>query len=353
MSVLLSGVAAAASTPEARVQAFIADFARLHAASDRIREDGDFDRWGTAISRLDAAHFVKDGHSGLDTAMSSNPDHAPGAEKIIRHARDGQEAVIETHLAGKFDSRYFVYELREVRGDWRIVRLRTYLDSAEEPFMTPQERERFTNPKTHALRALPKREAALDGAALFAAGRVAVIDGLSSQVEVRRIGTLKVGSGILVAGDLGYDSRILAPLGQRIAPGRYPVEVSVAFKRVAALRLKISDNPVVRWHPADMGDRGHVIGIDAANVFISDVSALLNVTSRHKEQEFEKFAMDRDMAAALMLHLAEPDDAVVATSGYGDGAYPVYWGVDAAGKPAILLVDMLVLTQLEDGDGEE
>ena len=40
----------------------------------------------------------------------------------------------------------------------------------------------------------------------------------------------------------------------------------------------------------------------------------------------------------------------IASSGYGDGAYPVYWGVDASGNPAVLLVDMLVLSELGEGD---
>src|SRR6185503_14559464 len=137
------------------------------------------------------------------------------------------------------------------------------------------------------LRALPRREAALDGAALFVNGRAVEVAGERSTIEVRRVGTLKVGTGTLVVGDLGYDAMLLPPLGQRIAPGQYPVEVSIAFKHVAALRMKISDRPVVKWHPADMGERNHVVGVDAADVFISDISALLPVTIRHKEKEFE------------------------------------------------------------------
>jgi hypothetical protein len=352
MSFLSTGALGAAPTPEARVQAFIADFARLHAASGKIRDDGDFDKWSAAISRLDAAHFINGANSGLDGVMAGNPEHVPGSEKIIRNVRQDQDVLIETHFPDGSITRYYEYQLREVRGDWRIVKLRSYLDSAEQPYMTPAERARFEKPKTLPLRALPKNEAALDGSTLFTGGRIAQVRGESSPVEVRRVGTLKVTTGILVAGDLGYDSSLLAPLGQRIAPGQYPVEVSIAFKRVAALRLKMSDRPVAKWHPADMGDGGHVVGVDAANVFISDISALLPITSRHKEKEFEKFATTGDLTSALMLSLAEPDDVVVATSGYGDGAYPVYWGVDAAGKPAVLLVDMLVLTELGDEDDE-
>lgn len=347
MSILSSGAGAAAPTPEARVQAFIADFYKLHQASGRIRDDGDFDKWGAAVRKIEATHFIAGGRSGLDGVMSGDPDHSP-AEKIIRNVSEGQDVLIETYLADGYLHHYFEYGLRKIGGDWRIASLRTYLDPIDKPFMNDAERARFEHPRSVPLRALPKREAALDGTALFVNGRIVQVGGESSTIEVRRVGTLKVSTGVLVAGDLGYDSKSLAPMGLRIPPGQYPAEVSIAFKRVAALRLKISDHPVVRWHPADMGERNHVVGVDAADVFISDVSALLPITSRHKEKEFEKFANAGDLTSAIMLNLAGPDDAVIATSGYGDGSYPVYWGVDANGKPAVLLVDMLVLTELDE-----
>lgn len=350
MSKLLCALADPAATPEARVQAFIAEFVELHAASAQVRRDGDFDAWRARISRLDAAHFVAQGRSGLDAVMGDNPYHDTGTKVLIHSVRDGHEAAVETHAVESFLDRYFVYALREIEGDWRIARLRSYLDSAEAPFMTPLEQARFMRPRTHALRELPRCEAELDGAALFAEGRIAEIHGKSSRVDVRRLGTLTVSSGTLIVGDLGYGSSTLAPLDQRIAPGSYPIEISVAFGRVAALRMKVSEQAVVSWHPADAGEEGHVVSVDAGNVFVGDVEALLSATCRRKEQEFEKLATAIDPAAALMLHMTQPDDVAISTSGFGDGAYPVYWGVDAEGELAVLLVDMLVLTELADTD---
>lgn len=342
LSTAFLGATGHASTPEARVHAFIADFAKLHAASEDVRRRTDFEQWSAAVRRLDRIHFVEGGRSGLDGVLS---DYLP-TETIIRSERDSHRAVIETVQPDAMPTRYYEYELRERDGDWRIVRLRSFLASAEEPFLSEQERARFRQEHAPELRPLPEDEAGLDGDALFSNGRLAEVKGQSSVIEVRRVGTLKVVGGILVVGDLGYDSTMLQPLSLRISPGHYPVEVSVAFERVAAMRLRVSDQPVVRWHPADGGGYGHVVGVDAGNVFISDVDALSAVTTRHKDAEFDKLVNDVDMAGALMLHLSEPDDAVVANSGYGDGAYPVYWGLDAAGEPAVLLVDMLVITQL-------
>lgn len=39
------------------------------------------------------------------------------------------------------------------------------------------------------------------------------------------------------------------------------------------------------------------------------------------------------------------NDAVMVTSGYGDGAYPCYWGIDATGSLTSLVVDFLVLAE--------
>ena len=36
---------------------------------------------------------------------------------------------------------------------------------------------------------------------------------------------------------------------------------------------------------------------------------------------------------------------IVVSSGYGDGSYPCYWGLDAQGKPVSLVVDFLVIAE--------
>lgn len=323
----------ALATPEARVRAFIADYFSRHGQSTRIIAAGDFDAWLKVIDGLDQAHFVAGAHRSLDNSMSSSADHHPDTEKITATSTQGDVAQVQTHDPQASVTRFYEYELRQVAGDWRIVSLRGYVESPDEAFMTPTQQQRFQNPNLLALRALPKEEARFNGNELFA-----------GKVAVRRVGTLNASTGVLVVGDLGYDPEILAPLGQRVPPGQYPVEISIADKHVAALRVLLSSQPVVKWHPADMGKGGHVVGVDAGNVAISDVSALLTIKTRQKEKQLEKFAQDSNgLTAATMLTLVKPDDCVVAFSGYGDGEYPVYWGVDRSGKPAVLVVDMLVL----------
>lgn len=349
MGLFTSAAAAAASTPEARVRAFLADYARIHRASAKIIAASDFDRWSEAIAPLDAAHFVPGARSGLDDSMSSQPEHDPDREKITASIPQGDGVLIQTEDPDALITRYYEYVLKRLGEDWRIVQVRGYVRSPEAPFVEPNERAGFLQPTAHPYRELPPGEARLDGAALFAAGRRVQVDRHSGSIEVRRIGTLHVTSGVLVVGDLGYDAAMLGVLGRRVPPGRHPVDVSTAFGRVAAMRVTISDAPVVRWHPADMGEQGgHVVGVDAGNVAIADASALLAITARHKDRQFEQFSERSGIAGAMLLRLANPDDCAIATSGWGDGGYPVYWGVDAAGNPAVLLVDMMVLS--ESGD---
>jgi hypothetical protein len=336
---------------EERVRAFIADYQKAHAEYFARNADTDFDTWRKVIEKLDAAHFVDRG--GMEMASSTqNPSpHQVGLEKFIRNERTAAGVFVETVDRGGVD-KYYEYEMREVNGDWRIVRIREYLDAVDESFMNAKERAAFENPPLVKLRALPKSEAAFDGTALFQAGRSVTLDGKTTVVEVKRLGLMNVSSGVIVAGDFGYDALTLSPLGLRVPPGQYPVDLAVGFGRAAALRLKISDHAVAHWHPADMAHGGHVVGVDAGNVSFSDASALLAVKARDKERAFERFAESREKPLALMLTLLKPNDVAISETGYGDGGYPVYWGLDAAGKPAVLIVDYFVLTRLPEDEDE-
>lgn len=337
---------------EERVKAFIADYQRAHANFFANQRNTDFDAWRQVIEKLDAAHFVDRGGMELANSTENPSPHQVQLEKVIRQARTGAGVFVETFVDRGGVDRYYEYEMREINGDWRILRLREYLHPADKPFMDEKERDVFANPPVLELRALPKAEAAFDGSALFAPGRSVNIDGKTSVIEVKRLGLLNVSTGVIVAGDLGYGSYTLSPLAQRIPPGEYPVDLAVGFGRAAALRLKISDHEVKQWHPADMANGGHVVGVDAGNVSFSDASALLTVKSRDKERAFERFAEASDKPLARMLSLVKANDVAISESGFGDGGYPLYWGIDAAGKPAVLIVDYFVLTSVPKDEDE-
>jgi hypothetical protein len=235
--------------------------------------------------------------------------------------------------------------LREASaGDWRIVRLRQFLDPPDAPFLDAEEKARFENPTIHPLQKLSAEEAGVDGNELFSPGKSVELDDDLSSIEVRSVGMLDVTTGILVVGDLGYDPGVLSPVGQRVPPGSYPAEVAVAFGRNAALRVRFSDRKVAKWHPADMNDDGgHVVGVDAGNVAVMDLAAIMTLNARDKERAFDIYERACQRPRSQMLSLIGTNDTVIADSGWGDGTYPVYWGVDGDGKPAVLVVDFQLI----------
>ena len=325
-------------TPESRVQTFISEFYREHQAFMAQGSDMDFDRWNAVVVRLDAAHFIDGGGMALAGSIENPTPHQPGKENLTTTSRRDGRVYVETSVDRSGLTIYFEYEMRDVSGDWRIVRIRQFLDAADAPFMTAKERPRFENPKPHPLRVMPDEDASFDGTALFTAGRRIQSDGKVSAIEVMRIGHLNVSTGVLVVGDLAYGPEVLSPVGLRVPPGKYPAEVAIAMEHILAIRVVLSDRKVVKWHPADLFDGGHGVGVDAANVSISDVSGVLAVNARRKDRLLESFAGSPGRTTAQMLSLANPDDAVICVSGNGDGAYPVFWGVDAQGKPTVLVV---------------
>jgi hypothetical protein len=295
---------------------------------------------------LDQAHFGDHGGLELAGSISGESPHTLAGEPIVNVTRADERVFVETRVDDKYLTRFYEYELREAQaGDWRIVRLRQFGDPADALFVSARDKPRFDDPAIHPLQPLSAEEATVDGDKFFSHGRVVELDGKASSIEVREVGMLRVTTGILVVGDLGYGPYTLSPLGQRVPPGSYAVDAAVAFERTMALRVRFSKEPAAAWHPADMGDGGHGVGVDAGNVAIMDLAAIMTLNARDKERAFDVYAREAQRPNVRMMSLVETNDAVIADSGWGDGRYPVYWGVDASGKPVVLVVDFLLLPE--------
>ncbi|WP_185262802.1 DUF4241 domain-containing protein [Pseudarthrobacter sp. NBSH8] len=136
------------------------------------------------------------------------------------------------------------------------------------------------------------------------------------------------------------------PLARRILPGTYAVEVAAAADVTVALRLLLSEAPAVSWHPAEFTDGTHGVGVDAGNVALLDVGSLVECQAQRIEAMFQEH-MERLMETpGTMFGLTgEVVDAVMVSSGYGDGTYPCYWGLAADGSLTSLVVDFRVLAE--------
>ena len=61
-----------------------------------------------------------------------------------------------------------------------------------------------------------------------------------------------------------------------------------------------------------------------------------------EELNRDRIAAERWPSGTVFSVSGDVDDAAYVTSGYGDGAYPAYWGVAADGTITDLVVDFLV-----------
>lgn len=314
-------------------------------AVERYAKEVDFDDWAEIIAALDHHYFAPGGGSGYGTSFGDHPDLDPTTEELGAFVPGADVAVLASTVKREYTGEYHEWELVLVAGQPRLKKLRTFLDAKGTPNVDPDLAEEVLSAasSTAALRALD--DAPPDEAALFAAGRELTIAGSPATISVRALGSLVTESGILSARDLGYDPSDLAAFARKVPPGTYAVDVSVAADTVLALRVRLSDEPVVAWHPADLGGGNHVVGVDAANVAIFDAVSFTKIDAWTRERLYEKHVVEggNPFASVFALQPGGVTDGAIATSGYGDGAYPCFWGVDAAGNIARLVVDFLVL----------
>jgi hypothetical protein len=230
---------------------------------------------------------------------------------------------------------------------WLFRRNRTRRDEAPAPLV-----------------AAPAVKLSLD--ALFTP-RAAGPDGPESRVE--RIATLVLSSGRIVACDplVNPDT---AAFERTVPPGRYPADASLAIigpdhVRVAALRVVFTAAPVTSWELAIMPGEdtfGHSpggavgYGVDAGlGCFMdADTAVLLERASNAIGDAGSGANYYDDVLAAELADPLRPwcdhrpvanSDAnvVITQSGWGDGIYPSYFGLDAEHRVVCLITSFDVI----------
>ncbi|MER7243303.1 DUF4241 domain-containing protein [Kribbella sp. NPDC000426] len=243
--------------------------------------------------------------------------------------------------------RYFEYRLVLVDGQWRIDRVLSFFDPPGAPLVDEREAERLlAAAQTGGPLDAINTDLELNIPDLFAVGREVAPFGTPATISVHRIGDLSCRSGVLTVRDFGYNGFDLEPLARRVPSGTYPVEIAMVDKTNVALRLRLSDFPAATWHPAQRTNGTHIVGVDYANVAILDLADLVRCEAQQVEELFVRQADQLETGPGTIFSLlGDVTDAAMVTSGYGDGAYPCYWGVAADGTLVALVVDFLVLTE--------
>lgn len=331
--------------PFGRLRAFILDWnARWQEARE---ESATQDGWASAIDGIDERHFAKGTSSGPRTPCPADALHSP-RERVTDSRISEGAARFQTALG----ERYYEYTLARVADDWRIVRAEAFARPPEPldptpPYVAEAERRALLETPTLAAELAPLPPAYQpNGDRAFTPGTK--LDE-STTIEVRRVGLLRLSSGVIVVQD--FYLPCMAPLSRKLQSGEYPVDVAFARNQGGravnvAVRLGIGrERPTVGWHPAtNIAGGVGAIGVDGGNIAVFDLGAAIRL-STHAHQQiaaslFSSVRDDTDVMAA-MLSLAAQNDGVAVESGHGDGEYPCVWGVDTEGELAALQIDFV------------
>lgn len=195
-------------------------------------------------------------------------------------------------------------------------------------------------------------------AAAFTSGtRFASDEGGIIAIECRTIGELEVPTGRLGASDPFTTSfeEPGVPFAIRAPVGRFPVELAIARyangdQRVACARVRFDRAKAVRWQmaliegqrtPGDGETAGY--GVDAGTGSFYDLAARAEVDESTSEAWLA--AAERNGVDTWTWHVAALGVAnvVMFSSGWGDGFYTSWWGLDDGDRPVELVTDFELL----------
>jgi hypothetical protein len=160
--------------------------------------------------------------------------------------------------------------------------------------------------------------------------------------------SVELPSGRLVVGEYLDD---IEPLDLGVEPGSYPVHATLVkdpkgdATTVALGTIVLSEEPTARWKYA------YSIAVDAGSTTITspETVELLNKTLKRSEHEWGRIYERIWNSHAAQDHIVteftvRPGfDLAYFSSGSGDGRYPVYYGLDSAGRPTRVVVDFFEL----------
>ncbi|MDL2406290.1 DUF4241 domain-containing protein [Rhizobium calliandrae] len=196
----------------------------------------------------------------------------------------------------------------------------------------------------------------------------------SRSITVFHMGDVELTSGRIVASD-----PMVAPdrsaFVKTVPPGNYPVTLYEAFGRIAAASLRFADGKPARWElaltpgqdiPSLKSDEFFGYPVDSGLGCYMDAGTYALIQEREQQVRTEKSSSDvnyyDDVLAPevkvnddkYVMHRPVADkrgNVAVFWSGWGDGFYPVFWGLDANDRPLVLFTDFGV-TENADGRRE-
>lgn len=196
------------------------------------------------------------------------------------------------------------------------------------------------------------------------------------RMEVAAIAELRLPTGKIVAADPGsLDECVTAYFSRDVPPGTYPVDLAIRHTRkigeqagtadTACMRVRFRDAPVMDWLMATTCDQDaddlqpfqiYGYGVDVGMASLADSSGLAAILQKYEaqgkklydefyfEQVLPAYEATNGRSANILLDSSTGANLIVCSSGYGDGFYASYWGLDGRDKPVCLVTDFGLLT---------
>ncbi|RWL40348.1 MAG: DUF4241 domain-containing protein [Mesorhizobium sp.] len=189
------------------------------------------------------------------------------------------------------------------------------------------------------------------------------------EIIVTAIGELDLPTGEIIACDPLTTGTDWPALSRKVKPGQYPVSLLEVQGRVAAAVLRFRPGTPARWELATLpdqdastlkGDEAFGYPVDVGLGSFMDKMAMALMSEQRDKLEADQnyyddvlaveFAPNQDRFVMHHPVAGNPLNVAMFWSGWGDGIYPSFWGLDAAGEPVVLMTDFGVL---ENADGRE
>jgi hypothetical protein len=188
--------------------------------------------------------------------------------------------------------------------------------------------------------------------------------GDAGDLSVVKAGDLVLPSGRVTAADVHLFGQ--PPFGRAVPPGRYPVLLLRAEyaegEAVAAAMLRVAPGDPVTWEPATIAgvdpagvdpDSFGSYGVDSGTAAFAGAEAAerLNAGDEGLWEAYGDEVMrrlfpaegDLRLSAEVFVDPATGANIIAFSSGFGDGGYPAWFGLNGAGEPLLLLTDFGIL----------
>ena len=176
------------------------------------------------------------------------------------------------------------------------------------------------------------------------------------------IGLLHLPTGAIIACDPLVSGPNWPALARKVRPGSYPVSLYEAHGRVALAVLRFTPGKPVKWEIATTPGQDaatlktdEIFGypVDAGLGSFMDPVAMSLMDAERNKLGPDKNYYDDVLAAEFAPHAdrfvmhqpvkGNPTNIAMFWSGWGDGFYASYWGLDGAGEPVVLMTDFAVI----------